>query len=48
MEGTGLGLVAVKQIVEMHHGKIYFKSKENEGTWFMIRLPLASEFVVVY
>lgn len=48
VEGTGLGLVAVKQIVEMHHGKIYFKSKENEGTWFMIRLPLASEFVVVY
>ncbi|MCK5078135.1 MAG: GAF domain-containing sensor histidine kinase [Calditrichia bacterium] len=48
MEGTGLGLVAVKQIVEMHHGKIFFKSRENEGTWFMIRLPLASEFAVIY
>jgi signal transduction histidine kinase len=48
ISGTGLGLVAVKNIVDMHHGKIFFKSRENEGSWFMVRLPIASEFIVLY
>lgn len=48
IDGTGLGLVAVKHIVDMHHGKIFFKSKEDEGSWFMVRLPIASEFIVLY
>jgi len=34
--GMGLGLAIVRKIVENHNGKIYFKTKENEGTTFII------------
>jgi two-component system sensor histidine kinase VicK len=35
---TGLGLFITKQIVELHQGKIWLESKENEGTTFFIDL----------
>jgi two-component system sensor histidine kinase VicK len=35
---TGLGLFITKQIVELHHGKIWLESKEHEGTTFFIDL----------
>jgi two-component system sensor histidine kinase VicK len=35
---TGLGLFITKQIVEMHQGKIWLESQENEGTTFFIEL----------
>lgn len=35
---TGLGLFITKQIVELHQGKIWLESKENEGTTFFIEL----------
>jgi PAS domain S-box-containing protein len=37
--GTGFGLVAVKQIVDLHKGFIKVKSEANKGTTFIIRLP---------
>ena len=37
-EGTGLGLGIVKNIIENHHGKVYFESNNN-GTIFFIQLP---------
>ena len=38
--GTGLGLSIVKKLVEAHGGNINVKSIENEGTSFLISLPL--------
>ena len=35
---TGLGLFITKQIMEMHQGKIWLESKENEGATFFIDL----------
>ena len=35
----GLGMSIIKTIIELHHGQIWFESKENEGTTFYIRLP---------
>lgn len=37
--GTGLGLSIVKDMVELHKGKILVDSKEGEGTVFIIILP---------
>ena len=38
-QGTGLGLPLVKQIVEMHGGKISVKSQINKGSVFSVYLP---------
>ena len=38
-EGTGLGLVLVKQTVERHDGTIELTSAEGEGTTIVVRLP---------
>ena len=37
--GSGLGLFIAQNIVKAHHGKIWFESKENEGSSFFIELP---------
>lgn len=38
-EGTGIGLAIAKKIVEKHNGIITAKSKEGEGTEFIMVLP---------
>ena len=38
--GTGVGLAICKKIVDNHKGKITVKSKEGEGTEFIIWLPM--------
>jgi len=39
ISGTGLGLVFVKQIVDLHKGLITVNSEANMGTSFVIKLP---------
>jgi PAS domain S-box-containing protein len=38
-DGTGLGLYIVQSLVTEVGGKIWFRSKENEGTTFFVFLP---------
>jgi len=42
-EGNGLGLYLAKSTVENVGGKIWFESKEGEGTTFFVQLPLFEE-----
>jgi signal transduction histidine kinase len=39
--GTGLGLSIVKRVVEANGGKVALRSREGEGTTFVVELPLA-------
>ena len=41
--GTGLGLAIVKHIVQSHKGSLKLKSKLNQGSTFVIKIPLASD-----
>jgi two-component system CheB/CheR fusion protein len=42
-EGTGIGLAITKKIIEKHGGLISATGKENEGSQFIIVLPLKQE-----
>jgi two-component system sensor histidine kinase HydH len=39
--GTGIGLSLVQQIISQHNGTIDVTSEEQQGTTFMITLPIA-------
>ncbi|AEE51374.1 tetratricopeptide repeat protein [Haliscomenobacter hydrossis] len=40
--GTGLGLMLVKEFVELNKGKVQVESKINEGSQFIVSLPKAA------
>jgi len=43
-EGTGLGLVITKYLVELLHGKLFFESDFGVGTTFIIIFPCKPQF----
>ena len=40
MNSTGLGLTITKELVKLHNGKIILQSRINEGSSFIVKLPL--------
>jgi len=42
-DGTGLGLFIAQESVRLLGGKVWFKSKEGEGSTFYVELPIISE-----
>ena len=38
--GTGLGLAITRSTVLLHNGSVHVASKEDEGTTFLVRIPL--------
>jgi two-component system CheB/CheR fusion protein len=42
IEGSGIGLAAVRAIVEQHGGSVSLDSEEGRGSTFTVRLPMAA------
>jgi two-component system sensor histidine kinase VicK len=36
----GLGLAIAKELVELHHGRIWVENKQPKGSKFFVALPL--------
>jgi signal transduction histidine kinase len=42
ISGMGIGLFVVKEIIDRHEGTVSVRSIQNEGSTFVITLPIAS------
>ena len=42
-EGMGLGLAIAKELIELHGGRVWAKSKIGAGSEFFVALPMATE-----
>jgi PAS domain S-box-containing protein len=45
IEGTGIGLVVTKELIEKMNGHIGFESVENKGSTFWFELPIMTEIL---
>ncbi|MCL4254067.1 MAG: ATP-binding protein, partial [Anaerolineae bacterium] len=43
IEGTGLGLYLVKNVIDRHHGTLIFKSTEGKGSHFGFDIPMVKK-----
>lgn len=43
ISGSGIGLYVARKIVEVHRGSVSLRSKENEGSTFVVSLPIHGE-----
>ncbi|HET9599535.1 MAG TPA: ATP-binding protein, partial [Anaeromyxobacteraceae bacterium] len=43
IEGSGIGLALVRELVRLHGGAIRVESREGQGTAFTVRVPLGSD-----
>ena len=43
IKGTGLGLNIVKSYLDLLNGNINFESRENVGSKFIVKIPIAHE-----
>lgn len=41
--GTGIGLMIVKEFVDLHHGHIEVMSRDKQGATFIVTLPIVNE-----
>ncbi len=46
-QGSGMGLILVKEIIEKLRGDVWFYSRENEGSEFHITIPEAQNIVLL-
>ena len=46
--GSGIGLNLVKELVELHHGKVNFISKKGQGSVFTVKLLLQNDALIRY
>lgn len=44
-QGSGIGLALVKELVELHKGSITVESKINEGSTFIVSIPIGRDFL---
>jgi len=42
--GTGIGLLLCKELIELNGGKIWINSKPGKGSTFFFSLPLNAEY----
>ena len=45
VQGAGIGLSLVRDLVRLHHGKVSVESRVGEGSRFTVELPLGNEHV---
>ena len=44
-KGTGIGLALTKELVDLHHGKIYLTSEVDQGSEFVVLLPVDRDHI---